>query len=186
MIRIYVPTGCVKGCFGAGFVGTRRMMALGANSQDGQDAFGGWVRLDRLGRLCGMVAPAVKFGVGGASEGIMLKAERDSLISGLTDVDRRDLRRVVAAIKDARGGSPDTPANTGRITARELLDGWQEELPSDVRAALEAIVIRDETGPSLGEDAPDFSLKRLGSEERVRLSDYRGRRPVALAFGSYT
>ena len=116
----------------------------------------------------------------------MLKAERDKLMSGLSDEDRRDLRRVVGAIKEARGGSPDAPAGTGRITARELLYGWQEELSSDVRAALEATLVRDETGPRVGEIAPDFSLKRLGSEERVRLSDYRGRRPVALAFGSYT
>lgn len=120
----------------------------------------------------------------------MLKAERDKLMSGLSDEDRRDLRRVVAAIKEARGGSPDAPASIGRsggrITARELLDGWQEELTPDVRAALEATLVRDESGPRVGEMAPDFSLKRLGSQERVRLSDYRGRRPVALAFGSYT
>ena len=106
----------------------------------------------------------------------MLKAQRDRAISGLNDEHRQDLRRVVAAIQEARG----------RITARELLEGWQEELPAEVRAALEAILVRDETGPNVGEAAPDFSLKRLGSEERVRLSDFRGRRPVALAFGSYT
>ena len=51
---------------------------------------------------------------------------------------------------------------------------------------MEAILVRDETGPNAGEEAPDFSLKRLASDERVRLSDFRGRRPVALAFGSYT
>ncbi|MDE2788252.1 MAG: hypothetical protein OXL37_16555 [Chloroflexota bacterium] len=106
----------------------------------------------------------------------MLKAERDNAISRLSDEHRQDLRRVVAAIQEARG----------RITARELLEGWQEELPAEVRAAVEAIVVRDETGPKVGEAAPDFSLKRLGSEEWVRLSDFRGRRPVALAFGSYT
>ena len=106
----------------------------------------------------------------------MLKAQRDSAISGLSDEHRQDLRRVVAAIQKARG----------RITARELLEGWQEELPAEVRAAVEAILLRDETGPRVGEEAPDFHLKRLGSEERVRLSDFRGRRPVALAFGSYT
>ena len=116
----------------------------------------------------------------------MLKAERDRLISGLSDEDRNDLRRVVAAIKDARGGTPDAPDGVGRITARELLEGWREALPSDVRGALEAILTRDEAGPRVGEQAPDFSLKRLGSEERVRLSEFRGRRPVALAFGSYT
>lgn len=106
----------------------------------------------------------------------MLKAQRDSAISGLSDEHRQDLRRVVAAIQEARG----------RITARDLLEGWQEEVPAEVRAALEAILVRDETGPKVGEAAPDFSLKRLGSEERVSLSDFRGRRPVALAFGSYT
>ena len=106
----------------------------------------------------------------------MLKAQRDRAISGLNDEHRQDLRRVVAAIQEARG----------RITARELLEGWQEELPAEVRAAVEAILVRDETGPRVGEEAPDFHLKRLGLEERVRLSDFRGRRPVALAFGSYT
>ncbi len=116
----------------------------------------------------------------------MLKAQRDSIISGLSDADRQDLRRVVAAIKEARGGSPDVATNGGRITARELVDDWQGELPAEVRAALEAILLRDETGPQVGAGAPDFCLKRLGSEDRVRLSDYRGRRPVALAFGSYT
>ena len=106
----------------------------------------------------------------------MLKAERDNAISRLSDEHRHDLRRVVAAIKEARG----------RIPARELVEGWQEDLPEKVRAALNAILVRDETGPKAGEEAPDFSLKRLGSEDRVRLSDFRGRRPVALAFGSYT
>ena len=116
----------------------------------------------------------------------MLKAERDQAISRLNGEDRQNLRQIIAAIKNARGGSPDAAVNRGRITARELLEDWQEELPTDVRSALEAVLIRDETGPKVGEEAPDFSLKRLGSQERVRLSDFRGRRPVALAFGSYT
>ena len=106
----------------------------------------------------------------------MLKAERDNAISRLSDEHRQDLRRVVAAIQEARG----------RIAARVLLAGRHEDLPAEVRAALEAILVRDEAGPKVGEEAPDFSLKRLGSEERVHLSDFRGRRPVALAFGSYT
>ncbi len=116
----------------------------------------------------------------------MLKAQRDNAITRLSGEDRQNLGRIVATIKEARGGSPDASANGGRITARELLEGWQEDLPADVRAAVEAILVRDETGPKVGEAAPDFSLKRLGSDDRVRLSDFRGRRPVALAFGSYT
>ena len=116
----------------------------------------------------------------------MLKAERDKLMSGLSAEDRQDLRRIIGAIKEARGGSPDAPTGSCRITARELLDGWQEELAWDVRTALEATLVRDETVHRVGELAPDFSLKRLGSADRMRLSDFVGRRPVALAFGSYT
>lgn len=39
--------------------------------------------------------------------------------------------------------------------------------------------------PPVGAPAFDFALKRLGSEEQVRLSEHRGR-PVGLIFGSYT
>ncbi len=37
-----------------------------------------------------------------------------------------------------------------------------------------------------GEPAPDFELPKLRSEQKVRLSQFRGRRPVALVFASYT
>lgn len=116
----------------------------------------------------------------------MLKSQRDSLISSLSDDDRQNMRRIIAAIKEARGGSPDLAVAEGRMTAREILAGWQVELPDGVRSALEATLVRGETGPKVGDLPPDFDLKRLGSEERVRLSTFRGKKPVALAFGSYT
>ena len=116
----------------------------------------------------------------------MLKAQRDSAISGLSDEHRQQLRQIVDGIKEARAANPIIGTTAGRTSARELLAERQADLPAEVRAALEAILVRDETGPKVGETAPDFSLKRLGSEEQVRLSDFRGRRPVALAFGSYT
>ena len=37
-----------------------------------------------------------------------------------------------------------------------------------------------------GEAAPDFNLKQLHAESRVALSGFKGQRPVALVFGSYT
>ena len=37
-----------------------------------------------------------------------------------------------------------------------------------------------------GEAAPDFDLPVLDHSNRVRLSSFRGVRPVALVFGSYT
>jgi peroxiredoxin len=37
-----------------------------------------------------------------------------------------------------------------------------------------------------GDPAPDFALKRLDSDEVVRLSTFAGKKPVALIFGTYT
>jgi hypothetical protein len=37
-----------------------------------------------------------------------------------------------------------------------------------------------------GDEAPDFELQYKKSQETVRLSSFRGDRPVALIFGSYT
>ncbi len=116
----------------------------------------------------------------------MLKAERDNAITRLGDQDRGMFRRVVDAMKDARAYSPNGPTDAGQVTARQVMENWAEPLSGDVKLAVEAVVARDEMGPHVGKVAPAFDLKRLGSDERVRLSDFHGRRPVALAFGSYT
>jgi hypothetical protein len=44
----------------------------------------------------------------------------------------------------------------------------------------------DPKSPKLGDLAPDFELQDPEGNVRVRLSDFRGKRPVALVFGSYT
>ena len=38
----------------------------------------------------------------------------------------------------------------------------------------------------VGEKAPDFELKTVDGKNTVRLSSFRGKRPVLLIFGSYT
>jgi hypothetical protein len=38
----------------------------------------------------------------------------------------------------------------------------------------------------VGQMAPDFSLPTLDRSRKVRLSSFRGERPVVLVFGSYT
>jgi len=38
----------------------------------------------------------------------------------------------------------------------------------------------------IGDTAPDFELKKQNASERIRLSQFRGSRPVVLVFGSYT
>lgn len=48
-------------------------------------------------------------------------------------------------------------------------------------------VRREAIAPKVGEQAPDFNLPLLANREQtVRLSDFRGRKPVVLIFGSYT
>ena len=44
----------------------------------------------------------------------------------------------------------------------------------------------DRAAPKVGDLAPDFVLEDPDGRVQVRLSDFRGERPVALVFGSYT
>ena len=44
----------------------------------------------------------------------------------------------------------------------------------------------DASAPKAGDTAPDFELGDVNGENPVRLSDFRGQKPVALIFGSYT
>jgi peroxiredoxin len=39
---------------------------------------------------------------------------------------------------------------------------------------------------NVGDEAPDFSLETYDNRSRVQLSDFKGKKPVVLVFGSYT
>jgi hypothetical protein len=41
-------------------------------------------------------------------------------------------------------------------------------------------------GPDLGRMAPDFTLKTQDGKKQIRLSQFRGKKPVVLVFGSFT
>jgi len=58
--------------------------------------------------------------------------------------------------------------------------------PERRTAMMQFLAERETLAPEIGSDAPDFKLPRLGSPEQVQLSSFRGRKPVALIFGSYT
>ena len=58
--------------------------------------------------------------------------------------------------------------------------------PAEQAAMMEFILARETHAPAVGSEAPDFELPRLGGGEPVRLSRWRGERPVALIFGSFT
>ena len=60
-------------------------------------------------------------------------------------------------------------------------------MPTERRASFMQFLSEREThAPEVGCDAPDFVLPKLGDNERVQLSAFRGHKPVALIFGSYT
>ena len=40
--------------------------------------------------------------------------------------------------------------------------------------------------PKVGDVAPDFSIFDIEGKNQIRSSDFRGKKPVALIFGSYT
>jgi hypothetical protein len=44
----------------------------------------------------------------------------------------------------------------------------------------------DALAPKAGDEAPDFELRDSDGRNSVRMSDFRGQRPVALIFGSFT
>ena len=47
-----------------------------------------------------------------------------------------------------------------------------------------ALMLRQ--APKIGELAPDFSLETRGGSESIRLSHFKGEKPVVLIFGSWT
>jgi hypothetical protein len=58
--------------------------------------------------------------------------------------------------------------------------------PERRAAMMQFLAERETLAPEVGSDAPDFKLPRLSNVEQVQLSSFRGRKPVALIFGSYT
>ena len=111
----------------------------------------------------------------------MEKHERDNAMTRLTPEERNTMRQLIV---DAQEEWKSRASEV--FTARKGLGPRKEDLSPQLQAAIDAVIARDDMGPAVGQEPPDFDLKLLGSEERVRLSDYRGKRPVALVFGSYT
>ena len=60
----------------------------------------------------------------------------------------------------------------GTIKSRNEATSWQKKY--------------DAQAPKIGEMAPDFELSDTQGKQTVKLSDFRGQRPVALIFGSFT
>lgn len=116
----------------------------------------------------------------------MLKADRDQILGNLQGDDRSNFRKFIDEYRAKRKETSTEQKPVGQMPAREMLDAIGSDLSPILREAMEAVVARDEMGPHVGDAPPDFNLKRMGSEERVKLSSFKGKKPVALIFGSYT
>jgi peroxiredoxin len=84
-------------------------------------------------------------------------------------VDAKEIEAVVKMMEQQRGGrQPDAQGKQARTNATvQKLFGADESLP-------------------VGDAAPNFTLKRLNSDETVTLSDLYADKPVVLTLGSYT
>ncbi|MCH7712281.1 MAG: hypothetical protein IIC99_01535 [Chloroflexi bacterium] len=112
----------------------------------------------------------------------MEKAERDRILSSMSQEESDAYRKILQEIRAEAKALPGEQIARRKQALAPRLAGLQ----GNVRLALTATTARDETGPKEGDIPPDFNLKRMGSEEKVRLSSFKGKRPVALIFGSYT
>jgi hypothetical protein len=77
------------------------------------------------------------------------------------------------------------------MTADEIAQDWIAEmdgLPPEERVPnwdeIRALMLRPV--PQVGDTAPRFALETREGDKTIRLSDFRGERPVVLIFGSWT
>jgi len=54
------------------------------------------------------------------------------------------------------------------------------------KKAMKRQKVLNEQAPKAGDLAPNFTLLDISGTKSVTLSDFRGTKPVALVFGSYT
>jgi hypothetical protein len=105
----------------------------------------------------------------------MHKAERDNVMTRLSQADRDHFRHLMQDVRTRPTAS--RPGDTVRL----MLTAHGHTLSPALRTALEAVAARDAMGPQVGAYPPDFCLKRLGTEELVQrfVSPCQVKPPVA-------
>ncbi len=110
----------------------------------------------------------------------MSTSRRDTILSAINKEGQPDFRGVIRGIK------AEAAESGGAKSRQDLMEEYKNDCAEELRTRLEGIMGRDQMGPHEGETPADFDLKRMGSDDRVQLGSFRGKRPVALIFGSYT
>ena len=86
------------------------------------------------------------------------------------------------------------PSMSDALDAKENPEGVKQYDPANSRNKLmESLEEQNawqnywnQFAPKTGQPAVDFELKDIEGKETFRLSDYKGKKPVALIFGSFT
>ena len=110
----------------------------------------------------------------------MNKTERDKVLSTMTNDQRADFSQMIQEI------ATEAKESGGAKSKQDIFEARKNDCSEELRKQLDAVMRRDQMGPKEGEVPPNFNLQRMGSEERVELSSFKSKRPVALVFGSYT
>jgi hypothetical protein len=90
------------------------------------------------------------------------------------------------------GGVVHDAVRTATIMAHDLTKGVESmgsfagKTVADSAAGQALIEERRHNHPDVGDDSPDFELERHDGTGTLRLSSFRGDRPVVLIFGSLT
>jgi hypothetical protein len=99
---------------------------------------------------------------------------------------------AVALGGDDKGASSRRPARAGATSGPELIDPivvadeFAGQTVKDQEMGQKLIQARGSKVPKVGQIAPDFELRTADGKKRVRLSSFRGKKPVVLIFGSHT
>lgn len=110
----------------------------------------------------------------------MTTSGRDAILSAINKEGQPGFRRIMQAIK------AEATETGGSKSKNDLVDEYKNDCSEELRTRMEGVMKRDAMVPHEGTIAPTFELKRIGSDERVDLSSFKGDCPVALTFSSYT
>ena len=110
----------------------------------------------------------------------MTTSRRDAILSAINKEGQPDFRGIMQAIK------AEATETGGSKSKNDLVDEYKNDCSEELRTRMEGVMKRDAMVPHEGTIAPTFELKGMGSDERVDLSSFKGDRPVALTFSSYT
>ncbi len=101
--------------------------------------------------------------------------------TGRLEEARKRLEAVILAIPDSLEAHRELLSVYTRLHL-----GSEAALESDTVRRLQQDADARDPGPQINSFAPEFDLPELGTGQHVRLSEFRGKIPVVLVFGSYS